>query len=225
MGLYAQDCGRACTSANTTIPAVYYTCPSSGCAPAQLAVNRQLQNPVGLFPQDNNGVVIILPSIADAGQVSVAGSMLFGIGTQSNNTLNGARIQTPDSSGNFSTTFSGVKYSKSFIDSGSNGLFFLDTATTKLPACSSQAKGFYCPTAQTSFTAITTGANGVASSIGFNIANALTLFGSPSNAYNNLGGSQTNVFDWGLPFFFGRNVFVALEGASTAGGTGPYWAY
>ena len=33
-------------------------------------------------------------------------------------------------------------------------------------------------------------------------------------------------FDWGLPFFFGRNVFVAIQGQSTRpGGTAPYWAY
>ena len=30
---------------------------------------------------------------------------------------------------------------------------------------------------------------------------------------------------WGLPFFFGRNVFVAIEGQSTPAGVGPYWAY
>ena len=225
VSVFAQDCGRACTNTNTTIPAVYYTCPASGCIPAQVALNRQLQNPVGLFPQDNNGILITLPSLPDAGQVSVAGSMIFGIGTQSNNALNAARVQTVDSSGNFSTTFNGVKYSKSFIDSGSNALFFLDAATTKLPACSNQAKGFYCPTTQTSFTAITTGINGVAWQIPFNIANALTLFTSTSNAFNNVGGAQANVFDWGLPFFFGRNVFVALEGTNAAGTIGPYWAY
>jgi len=28
-----------------------------------------------------------------------------------------------------------------------------------------------------------------------------------------------------MPFFFGRTVFVAIEGAGTAHGTGPFWAY
>jgi hypothetical protein len=32
-------------------------------------------------------------------------------------------------------------------------------------------------------------------------------------------------FDWGLPFFYGRNVYTAIEGATAPGGTPPYWAY
>jgi hypothetical protein len=32
-------------------------------------------------------------------------------------------------------------------------------------------------------------------------------------------------FDFGLPFFYGRNVFTAIEGKNTAGGLGPYFAY
>jgi hypothetical protein len=37
-------------------------------------------------------------------------------------------------------------------------------------------------------------------------------------------------FDWGLPLFYGRSVFTAIDGASTLTSTGsivtgPYWAY
>jgi hypothetical protein len=32
-------------------------------------------------------------------------------------------------------------------------------------------------------------------------------------------------FDWGLPFFFGRTVFVAMAGATTPAGLGPFWAF
>jgi len=28
-----------------------------------------------------------------------------------------------------------------------------------------------------------------------------------------------------MPFFFGRSVFVAIGGAGTMHGTGPFWAY
>ena len=37
--------------------------------------------------------------------------------------------------------------------------------------------------------------------------------------------SAANFFDWGLPFFFGREVFVAIEGQETPSGPGPYYAY
>jgi hypothetical protein len=40
-----------------------------------------------------------------------------------------------------------------------------------------------------------------------------------------LAGPNSGTFDWGLPFFFGRNVFTAIESQNTPGGVGPYWAY
>jgi hypothetical protein len=32
-------------------------------------------------------------------------------------------------------------------------------------------------------------------------------------------------FAFGLPFFFGRNVYTAIEGRSAGGQLGPYFAY
>jgi Protein of unknown function (DUF3443) len=185
-----------------------------------------------MFPQDNNGLLIALPQIAASGSTTVSGSLIFGIGTQSNNALNGAQAQATDGFGNFTTTFNGVAYSSSFIDSGSNGLFFLDAKTVGLPDCrSTQAPGFYCPASATNFTAINSGPNPngsaipVSVNIAFAIANAATLFNSPNSAFNNLGGDNPGAFDWGLPFFFGRSVFVGIEGQTSAAGVGPYWAY
>jgi hypothetical protein len=186
-----------------------------------------------MFPQDNNGLAIVLPQVGAAGAVSLAGSLIFGIGTQADNALNGAQAQAADNFGNFTTTFNGVAYSQSYIDSGSDGYFFLDSTTTGLPDCSStgDAAQFYCPASPVSFTAITSGPNPngsritVSQNIAFSIGNALTLIDSPSVAFNNLGGPSPGVFDWGLPFFFGRTVFVGIEGQSSPAGTGPYWAY
>ena len=230
VGLFRQDCGPACASP-TSPPAVYFSCPASGCSITSVSLAEQLQNPVWAFPQDNNGVLIVLPQVADGGAVAVSGSMIFGIGTQSDNTLGSAQAQAVDGFGNFTTTFNGTKYSGSFIDSGSNGLYFLDSATTGIPDCGKQAPGFYCPASATRFTAINSGPNPngtgtpVSANVAFSIANAATLFSSPNNAFNNVGGDNPGAFDWGLPFFFGRTVFIGIEGQRSNAGVGPYWAY
>jgi len=232
VGLFRQDCGAACALPSSP-PAIYFSCPASGCSIASVSVTEQLQNPVWMFSQDNNGLVIVLPQIAATGAASVSGSMMFGIGTQTNNTLSGAQAQATDGYGNFTTTFNGTRYSSSFIDTGSNGVFFLDAATTGLPDCSarSQEVGFYCPASTASLAAINSGPNPngpatqVSSNIAFSVANATTLFNSSNTAFNNVGGANPGAFDWGLPFFFGRNVFLGIEGQSSPAGAGPYWAY
>ncbi len=232
VGLFRQDCGPACASASSP-PAVYFSCPSSGCSITSVSLTEQLQNPVWMFPQDNNGLVILLPQIGPSGAISLAGSMLFGIGTQSDNTLGSAQAQAVDGFGNFTTTFNGTKYSSSFIDSGSNALFFLDSATTGIPECGARsvAPGFYCPASTVNLSAINSGPNPnapttqVSVNVPFSIANAISLFTSVNTAFNNIGGPNPGAFDWGLPFFFGRNVFIGIEGQSSAAGKGPYWAY
>ena len=231
VGLFRQDCGSACAAAAP--PAVYFSCPASGCVAASVPVASQLQNPVWMFPQDNNGLVIILPQVGAAGAVSLSGSMIFGIGTQADNALGGAQAQRANSLGNFTTTFNGKAYASSFIDSGSSGYFFLDSTATGLPNCASSgdASGLYCPTSPVSLTAINSGPNPkgsgvpVSMSVAFSVANALPLIDSPSVAFNNLGGPNPGSFDWGIPFFLGRTVFVGIEGQTSAAGTGPYWAY
>lgn len=227
IGNFQQDCGTGCAPGSTSVPPMYYLCPNSVCSVATVPLTSQLQNPVWLFPQDNNGVLISLPSVAATGQASVSGSLIFGIGTQSDNALGSAKVYTADpNTGNFSTTYNGVQYNQSFIDSGSNGLYFLDAATAGITACS-DGSGFYCPASTTSFTATNTGVNGVTGSVTFSIANRDTLLASGNAAFDDLGGSSagTKYFDFGLPFFYGRSVFVGIEGLTSPGGTGPYWAY
>jgi hypothetical protein len=231
IGLFRQDCGSACAAAAP--PAVYFSCPASGCVAASVPLTSQLQNPVWMFPQDNNGLAIMLPQVGAAGSLSLSGSMIFGIGTQSDNALGGAQAQGADSDGNFTTTFNGKAYSGSFIDSGSSGYFFLDSSTTGLPTCAanSNANGFYCPASPVTSTALNSGPNPrgtgvpVSINVAFSVANALPLIDSPSVVFNNLGGPSPAIFDWGIPFFLGRTVFVGIEGQSSPAGTGPYWAY
>ena len=224
VGVTQQDCGSACSTASSGLPPVYFGCPSSGCVAEAVSTQQQVQNPVGLFPQDNNGVVITLPALDAGGDPSAPGSMLFGIGTQTDNALNGVQVYTTDGNGNFSVTFNGRAYSSSFIDTGSNAFFFSNANTLGIPICPGNTS-FYCPASTQNYSAITTGTNGTANTIAFGIVNANTVFSTANTVFNDVGGPTVGGFDLGLPFFFGRTVYVAIEGASTSGGTGPYYAY
>jgi hypothetical protein len=128
------------------------------------------------------------------------------------------------STGDFTTVFNSNSYNMSFIDSGSNGLYFLDSTTTGIPVCSDNS-AFYCPSASQSLTATNQGANGSTGNVNFIVGNADMLSNGIDAAINGLAGPNSGAFDWGLPFFYGRNVYTAIEGQSTPGGTGPYWAY
>lgn len=225
VGVFRQDCGGACAGSAAQAPNVYFDCPNSGCSVTSVSLQNQLQNPVWLFSQDNNGLLISLPSVPALGAPSASGSLIFGIGTESNNELGSAQVYTTDTQGNFTTAYNGGNYTTSFIDSGSTGMFFLDSATLGVPDCPDGDSGFYCPASAMSFTATNTGANGTSAPVSFSIANAENLFMTGNSAYNNLGGAFSGAFDWGLAFFFGRNVFVGIENQNSPGGVGPYWAY
>jgi hypothetical protein len=78
--------------------------------------------------------------------------------------------------------------------------------------------------------AVLQGSNGISATVAFTVADANSLLSTnPSfTALPELGGtypSSTTTFDFGLPFFYGRRVAVALEGSTTAVGTGPYIAF
>lgn len=226
VGIFPQDCGTACAQSGASNPGLYYTCPVSGCLVTTESVASQVQNPVSLFAKDNNGVIIELPSVTGS-ETSVSGSLIFGIGTQSNNGLDSATVYTLDpTTANITTTYHGVTYTNaSFLDSGSNGIYFLDATTTGFPVCTN-ATFWYCPSSTQSLSATNQGANGATASVDFVVGNATTLTSNAADAaVNGIAGPNSGIFDWGLPFFFGRKVFTAIEGQSTPGGTGPYWAY
>ncbi len=226
VGLWRHDCGAACTPELAQVTNSYYTCPSSGCSSTFVELQNQVQNPVWLFPQDNNGVLISLGGVTSGGQDTDGGNMIFGISTENNNQLGSAQVFPVDGNGNFITNFNGQGYSNSYLDTGSNGLYFLDSSTTGMPTCSDNS-GFYCPASPTQFTATVQGASPsttVSGPINFTIGNADSLCNTCA-ALPELGGPSPGSFDWGLPFFFGRNVFVAINGTSTPAGNGPFWAF
>jgi hypothetical protein len=223
VGLFKQDCGLACAFVGSSNPGFYFSCPASGCQPAAVPLVSQVQNPVALFPTDNNGVVIQLPAVAAGGTVSVTGSLIYGIGTQSNNALGPAKVLTVDAIGNITTVFGSRSYPASFIDSGSNGIYFLDSASTGLPLCP-DSSDFYCPASTQSLSTTNIGGTGVSAPAPFNVGNADAL-NSHFFAFSEISGPNPDGFDFGLGFFFGRSVFTAIEGQATPGGAGPYFAY
>ncbi len=225
IGVFAQDCGADCVSD----PAYgdYYSCtPSGDCVGVTVPLTAQVLNPVTLFPVDNNGTIIDLPSVSQPGAASLTGSLIFGIDTESNNASGSQSVLTLDDGGNFITVFGGQTLSASFIDSGTNGLFFNDS---DIPQCTTDT-GFYCPTSTESFSATLTGQNAVSATASFSVANpetistddpTYTVLPALAGTYS----SVTTTFDWGLPFFYGRPVYTAIEGYTTKVNTGPYVAF
>src|SRR6266478_3908284 len=226
VGSFAQDCGDACTLTGSSNPGLYYTCTSSSCTITTESLVDQVANPVVFFASDNNGVLIELPAVTGA-ETSITGSLIFGIGTQSNNGLGNATVYAINpSTGEITTRFNNTTYI-SFLDSGSNAIYFLSAASTGIPTCK-DLTFWYCPTSTQSLSAANQGANGASGTFTFTVGNADTLTSNLSIAVaDGLAGpnSDAATFDWGLPFFYGRHVYTAIDNQNTPGGVGPYWAY
>jgi hypothetical protein len=240
IGVFAQDCGANCVANSAN--AFYYSCTAAACTQTAVLLTSEVQNPVPLFPVDNDGTILDLPAVADAAAATLSGSLIFGIDTETNNasgsqtvlTVQNEQASAQQQPGNLTIDFNGQQLINSFIDSGSNGIFFNDSNLAPCPAAANAnppvPSGFYCPPSAESFSAMLTGTNGVTTTQTFSVNNADTLLtANPTFAvFPALGGtyaSATGTFDWGLPFYFGRRVATAIEAHTTAVGTGPYVAF
>jgi hypothetical protein len=232
VGPFKNDCDACLAQA---IPATYYTCTASGCANSTVTAAQVVRNPVASFTVDNNGVLVKLPAVSDSGSTGLTGSMIFGIGTQaqSNLSTNTASNLIPNTAsvyainpmtGNFKTSFNGATVT-SYLDSGSNGLFFNNAG---IPTCPVN-KWAFCPSnSPMTLSASNIPYNGNAGPLfNFSVVAADTLFLNNNIVAGNIGGPSdtANTFAWGLPFFYGRSVFTAISGANTTAGPGPFWAY
>jgi len=227
IGPFINDCNSfgACGGGYS---AIYYSCSASaGCStPYSATLAQQLQNPVTLFAKDNNGVILELPAISGSGATNPSGVLVFGINTESNNSLGSAtQLLANTSTGYITATLNGTTYTDSYLDSGSNGNFFTDSS---LPVCPMPNNGFYCPTATTSQNAmLSSPTSGKTSAADFDIANASSLFqANPTyTVFTQLAGPNTDPksLDLGLAFFFGHFVYTAIENPTT--NTPPYFAF
>lgn len=232
VGPHIADCGITCVNVPGNASGGYFACDSTGnCtgttvpqgAPGLNPPLFQVSNPVAYLAKDNNGIAVLLPDISSAGVAGANGYMILGVGTNANNTTTTATVIPTDQYGDFTTTFDGKTYPYSFVDSGSNALFFPKGNTGLISTSSgfyNSSKGLQALSAQMS--------DGVKNhQVDFNVLSSdIALSGvSPNVAFNDIAAEFSGNFDWGLPFFFGRTVYVGIVGTSSNLGTGPYLAY
>jgi hypothetical protein len=243
VGTTTTDCGAFCTSAGGSAGAIYYDCPSGGCgaiiarAANESAPFEQLPNPVAAFPGDNNGTILSFPSVPQAGVATLTGTVTFGIGTQANNSLTATHVlpATTSSSrlgtGLITATYNSKQLTQSFFDSGSNDYFFIDTSLT--PCTDPNLIAFYCPASSMLLSPLLTATNGATASGAFTLYSPLNVANS-STVAPGLGINPTlvkpplpfaNSFDFGMPFFFGKTVYTAIEGRPAGGTQGPYFGF
>jgi hypothetical protein len=185
VGTAASDCGTRCLS-----PAAsnYFSCPSSGaCTPVAMTVAQQVTNPATKFATDNNGVIVQLPPVTGA-VPSIAGTLVFGIGTQSNNALTGVTSFASTGSGDLNGNFQGTALNTIF-DTGSNGMFF----NSNLTPCTGTFTDFYCPATTQSLVTTVSGVDGKTNgTVNFMVGNAQSLGSSQTNfVLNGLAGVRT----------------------------------
>jgi hypothetical protein len=240
LSVFAQDCGSACAESLTLNAGFYFACSSgvpAGCSVTTVPLTsfpgpEQVQNPVTLFPTDNAGVIIELPTVAATGAGATSGALVFGIDTQTNNASSiVTTVLTLDPiHGYVSTTLNNTAYPNSFFDTGSSALYFdASSSEPTLTLCTVQPNtNYYCPSSTESFSAVVLSTSYTPINIPFTVASADTLLASGGSlfAFGNLAGTAPGgVFDWGMPFFYGRNVYFAIEGKVTLLADGPYLAF
>jgi len=237
------DCGSQCdTGGNSSGFVRYYSCPlgassSLACTPTAVHLNYQVQNPVYALPNGyNNGVVLALPSVTGLGAGVVHGELILGVDSLPNNTLGSSATRinlgtNPNSASYLSITtqFGGKTYLDSYLDTGTNGLFF--DSPTAIDKC----LPWYCPKSQLSFSAILSDGDIPSQNqvtVSFNVGTGITLptyyaFGDlagpqPTNAVTSSAAFST--FAWGLPFFYGKRVALSIWDLSS-GSAGPWYSW
>jgi hypothetical protein len=235
VGLLQYDCGLRCQQGAGGGGAVpYYACADQAtCAATMVPPAQQVQNPVALFPADNNGTTVVMPAVPALGAAVAKGRLVFGIGTRTNNQLAPTaqiyRVDADPASASYlylATSVGGTRFPFAYIDSGSNGLFFDDAAIAT--ACTGAGGSWYCPPTTVSRSAVVEDAYGVQGTVAFAITSADTLFSTSNVAFANLGGmagaANPGAFVWGMPFFYGRSVTTAIWGQTLAT-NGPWYAF
>lgn len=227
------------------LPRSYYTCSGGTCDPVFVAKANQVTNPIVLFPKDNNGVIVELPT-ATSPTASISGSLIFGINTQSNNQLPSSATTITMACDAFATVFNGQTFGLtdpnnctgpfSSLDTGVNGIYFPNV--TSIPVCPAQSSAgdlssLYCPATTQNLSATIQGQDGKSKTVDLSVANAQNLLTNSATAADaalpGLSGPRAagSGFVFGLPFFYGKNVYLSIAGQTLPTGMppAPWWAF
>jgi hypothetical protein len=242
VGMVGIDCGKTCALGDYAGGHVqYYVCADSStasCQPAAISNALQTQNPVVHFAQNNNGTIINLPALPALGAGKARGRLVFGIGTQANNQISASvsAVFVDTDPANYLTTYLYINtalgtqnYSQSYIDSGSNALFFDTSLLPQQCQVNSGAAtgGWYCPAKAQDLQATLSDLSGHSAGVSFTVNSADALFSTTSAAFANLAGTVgqgQQSFVWGLPFFYGRSVYTSIWGQALST-NGPWYAF
>jgi hypothetical protein len=217
-------------------------------------VNRNFQvfNPVAALPAGfNNGVVLKMPAISanNPGAQTAQGELVLGIDVN-NLPPNRVYLGVNTSSNSYlsiKTVFNGHTFDNSYLDTGTNGMFFHDTS---IPACDltpSQTETvfsyWYCPaTTRAGLSANLFDGDGdplidTPVTVTFQIANYARLSLTNNTAFSDLAGAvngrdtvhntyvaDTTTFAWGMPFFYGKQVTMSIW-QQPGSLSGPWYAW
>ena len=226
IGPHLLDCQGACAQ-DASRPGVFVENTGSwqpllGSVP----IESRLPNPVSLFAQHGNGIVLDLPASPEGGTAEIAGTLTFGVGTAANNRIRGAQILRIDANGRFTTRCGGVDYPESYIDSGTETYILADQG---LPRCPGMTWAF-CVSPPRTLQATMVGTEGRMVPVRFTLGDYRDALDRRVGAWDGFGEvaeSSSRAFVWGAPFFLGRRVALVFDGRATdeaEGVPGPFYA-
>jgi hypothetical protein len=231
-----------CTTLGPLPASNYFTCQGGTCTGVSTLFGGLIvQNPVYALPVDNNGVFVYLKDVPDQGASQSSGAVVFGIGTGPTNdpkfiSSGNSYSVVPFSTYDFPVAPADlpgclVCGGNSFLDTSSIMMTFYDPSISRcnVGTLVTFMQTMYCPNPSVTRTAyVPTGPPGSSElNVNFLVGNGMTLVSSGNSAFHNLAAPSpsmlTNSFDWGVPFFFGKSIFIAY--GQTPFGSPPMWGY
>jgi hypothetical protein len=191
---------------------VYYYFLSGGQAVniSSLPNQWRLPQPVSKMNRHNNGLILTYPLADSMGALGLTGQMIFGLNTASNNSTSGATFFTTSNAGRIKVAFDGQSYD-GMIDSGANHNVFTKRS---FPTCG--ASDFFCPPTPQSVNVSVSSYSGIPSKlVSIQVADYTTYGGSAVQP--GLAGYAADNYEFilGLPFMYGRQTYIAIQGQTT----------